>query len=328
MGLMASTERTGSAVAWRARLLGLAVAVAVLVGLAGDLDSPPVAYAPLHHPFRDARLFIDGNTVAAQWQAAHGGRWLDPITRRPQARWLNGPRDLADLSSVARLAQQRGELLVLTTYAIPNRDCAGSRSGAPSSAAYGAFIDRITRALGPVRAAIIVEPDAVAAPCFNDNRAALLRDTVRRLAAAGQYVFLDAGHPGWRPTGVMAKRLLESGVNDAEGFSVNVANRQTTMDCYAWAKDLSRHVGGREFIIDTSRNGLGPPTDRDLRHSRWCNPERQALGEAPTTDTGRPGLAALLWIKPPGESDGQCGGDPGHSFSPALAQKLIANAHR
>jgi endoglucanase len=305
------------------------VAAAVLVGLAGDLESQPkVIYAPLQHPFRDARLFLDRDTAAAQWQAANGGGWLDPITRRPQARWLDAPSDLADLPGVARLAQQRRELLVLTTYAIPDRDCAGLREGAPSSSAYKAFINGIVRALGPVRAAIIVEPDAVAATCFNDNRAALLRYTVGRLAAAGEYVYLDAGHPGWHSTGDMAKRLLEAGVSMAQGFAVNVANRQATMDCYTWARELSQRIGGREFVIDTSRNGLGPPTDRDLKHSRWCNPEQQALGEAPTTDTGRPGLAALLWIKPPGESDGQCGAEPSNSFSPALAQKLIHNAAR
>jgi endoglucanase len=332
-GLMASTERTGSADARPPSLVGLlvglTVAVAVFAGLAGDLDSEPrVIYAPLQHPFHDARLFIDRDTAAAQWQAANGGRWLDPITRRPQARWLTGSRDLHDLPSVARLARQRRELLVLTTYAIPNRDCAGPRVGEPSSAAYKAFINGIVRALGPVRAAIIVEPDAVAAPCFNDTRAALLRYTVGRLAAAGQYVYLDAGHPGWHSTDVMARRLLQSGVNNAQGFAINVANRQTTVDCYSWGKELSDHLGGREFLIDTSRNGLGPPTDRDLKHSRWCNPEQQGLGEAPTTNTGRPGLAALLWIKPPGESDGQCGAEPGKSFSPALAQKLIHNASR
>src|SRR5262245_58059698 len=206
MGLMACTERTGSAVAWRTWLVGLTTAAAVLVGLGGDLDAnSSVVYAPLRHPFHDARLFIDRTTVAAQWQAANGGHWLDPITRRPQARWLNGPRDLAHLPSTARLAQRRGEVLVLATYAIPNRHCAGTRLGAPSSAAYKAFIDGIVRALGPVRAAIIVEPDAVAAPCFTDKRAALLRDAVKRLAAAGQYVYLDAGHPGWHPTAVMTK---------------------------------------------------------------------------------------------------------------------------
>jgi len=146
--------------------------------------------------------------------------------------------------------------------------------------------------------------------------------------SSGHYVYLDAGHPGWRSREDMAKRLLAAGIADAEGFSVNVANRQTTKDSYLWARGLSHRLGEREFVIDTSRNGLGPPSGRQARDDDWCNPERQALGENPTTATGRPGLAALLWIKPPGESDGPCGGESDNRFSPGQAQNLIGNAPR
>jgi endoglucanase len=321
-----SDERTGAVVAWRAWLVGLAVAVTVAVGLAGDLPSRSIAYAPLRHPFRHADLFVDRNTAAAQWQAANGVHWLDRITRNPQARWLTNPHDLDDVSDLARLAGQRAELPVLVTYYAPNRDCGGAHVGAPTARDYETFIDGLVRALGSVRAAIIVEPDAVAADCFDGSRAALLMQAVRRLAEAGHHVYLDAGHPRWRSTGAMARRLLESGIAFAEGFSVNVANRQTTKDCYAWARNLSRRLGHREFVIDTSRNGLGPPTGKHASDSDWCNTARQALGEEPTTATGRPGLAALLWIKPPGESDGRCGGEGDHWFSPAQAEKLIRNA--
>ena len=54
---------------------------------------------------------------------------------------------------------------------------------------------------------------------------------------------------------------------------------------------------------DTSRNGLGST-------SEWCNPHGQALGVAPTTNTGHPLVDAFLWIKQPGESDGTCQGGP------------------
>jgi hypothetical protein len=40
----------------------------------------------------------------------------------------------------------------------------------------------------------------------------------------------------------------------------------------------------------------------------------------------RSGLAVLLWIKPSGESDGYCGGETNHDFSPARAKNLIRNA--
>jgi Glycosyl hydrolases family 6 len=37
---------------------------------------------------------------------------------------------------------------------------------------------------------------------------------------------------GWRSTGEMAERLLGAGIQHAQGFSVNVANRQTTRQSY------------------------------------------------------------------------------------------------
>jgi endoglucanase len=39
-----------------------------------------------------------------------------------------------------------------------------------------------------------------------------------------------------------------------------------------------------------------------------------------------PGLAALLWVKLPGESDGICGGETNYLFSPTQAQRLISNS--
>jgi endoglucanase len=109
-------------------------------------------------------------------------------------------------------------------------------------------------------------------------------------------------------------------------FSVNVANRQTTRQSYQWGRELSDLLGRREFVIDTSRNGLGPPPDAPDRDDEWCNPRRQALGQAPTTRPGMPGLAALLWIKLPGESDGICGGETTYLFSPTQARRLTVNS--
>jgi endoglucanase len=39
-----------------------------------------------------------------------------------------------------------------------------------------------------------------------------------------------------------------------------------------------------------------------------------------------PGLAALLWIKLPGESDGICGGETTYLFSPTQAQRLTVDS--
>jgi endoglucanase len=73
----------------------------------------------------------------------------------------------------------------------------------------------------------------------------------------------------------------------------------------------STMLGGVEptarYVIDTSRNGRGPwapppyPDPQD-----WCNPPGRGLGLTPTLETGEPLLDAYLWVKTPGESDGEC----------------------
>lgn len=65
----------------------------------------------------------------------------------------------------------------------------------------------------------------------------------------------------------------------------------------------------KHFVIDTSRNGQGPwtaPAGAYPSPEEWCNPPERGLGLAPTTTTGNPLIDAFLWIKVPGESDGQC----------------------
>ena len=66
-------------------------------------------------------------------------------------------------------------------------------------------------------------------------------------------------------------------------------------------------TGATNFVIDTSRNGLGPwmpPAYPDPQD--WCNPPDRGLGLRPTADTGLALVDAFLWVKTPGESDGEC----------------------
>jgi endoglucanase len=90
----------------------------------------------------------------------------------------------------------------------------------------------------------------------------------------------------------------------------------------AWyAQNMGNAVATTHFVIDTSRNGNGPnnmqtyasaPFDQPasvisaLASASWCNPPNSALGLRPTASTGVPLLDAYLWVKTPGQSDGQC----------------------
>ena len=88
-----------------------------------------------------------------------------------------------------------------------------------------------------------------------------------------------------------------------------------------YAQNMGTAVATTHFVIDTSRNGDGPnsmqqyasaPYDQPssviaaLASGSWCNPPDSGLGIRPTTRTGVPLLDAYLWVKTPGQSDGQC----------------------
>jgi endoglucanase len=72
-------------------------------------------------------------------------------------------------------------------------------------------------------------------------------------------------------------------------------------------------------VVDTSRNGNGPLGDE------WCDPKGRAVGTPTTTATGDPRIAAFLWVKLPGESDGCIAGAgrfvPERAFELATAKR-------
>ena len=88
-------------------------------------------------------------------------------------------------------------------------------------------------------------------------------------------------------------------------------------------------VGGKHFVIDTSRNGNGPPKCDEAADDEncWCNPPGRALGTPPTATTADPLIDAYLWLKKPAESDGKCNGGPkAGDFFQERALELARNA--
>lgn len=76
-----------------------------------------------------------------------------------------------------------------------------------------------------------------------------------------------------------------------------------------YASMLGSTAPTTHFVVDTSRNGLGPwefPAGTYPDPQDWCNPPDRGLGAKPTVNTGNPLVDAYLWIKVPGESDGPC----------------------
>jgi endoglucanase len=76
-----------------------------------------------------------------------------------------------------------------------------------------------------------------------------------------------------------------------------------------YANALGATTPTTRFVIDTSRNGQGPwqpPAGIYPDPQDWCNPPGRGLGLRPTVATGQPLIDAYLWVKIPGESDGEC----------------------
>ncbi|MGP4088141.1 glycoside hydrolase family 6 protein [Streptomyces sp. KR55] len=247
------------------------------------------------------------------------GEWLSPENAEEQARGFTEAAAEAD----------RTALLVL--YNIPHRDCGQfSGGGAADGNAYRAFIDSVAKGIGDRGATVILEPDAVlhmVDNCtpgeYHEERYDLLKGAITKLKSLkNTKVYLDAGNAGWGKPDQIFEPLKWAGIDQADGFSVNVSNFYTTEDSIAYGKELSAKVGNKPFVIDTSRNGNGPYTEGDPGE-RWCNPPGRALGETPSTKTADPLVDAYLWVKRPGESDGECKGGPkAGEWWPEYALKL------
>jgi endoglucanase len=137
------------------------------------------------------------------------------------------------------------------------------------------------------------------------TRISLIQYAIVALKAKGAVVYLDGGHSAWKSATDQAALLTRASVAAADGFFLNVSNFQYTSSSISYGKAISALIGGKHFIIDTSRNGQGPTAD-----NAWCNPPGRGLGAASTTFTADPLVDAYLWVKAPGESDGTCNGAP------------------
>jgi endoglucanase len=269
------------------------------------------------NPVAGKRLYVDPNSNAKrQAETLRRSRPQDAellarIANQPVARWLGDwVSDIRrEVDNAASTITGKGALPVFVAYNIPGRDCGSySAGGSKGGDAYRKWIRSFAEGLRGRPAVVILEPDALPGmDCLNpgakQERLALLSEAVTVLKAQRASVYIDAGHAKWKSPAEMAARLKQVNIASADGFSLNVSNYIDNAANIAYGEQLSKLVGGKHFIIDTSRNGVGTTAE-------WCNPRGQALGVTPTTNTGHPLVDAFLWVKQPGESDGTCNGGP------------------
>jgi endoglucanase len=373
--------------------------LAALVLGAGAMALAPspasaAASAPPDHQFAaNTRFFVQPPASGSLAQitgllrsgdAADAAR-LAAMEATPSAVWLTGgtPAQVVQQvrATVREASLERAEP-VFVVYDIPGRDCSQySAGGAAGESGYEAWAAAVAGAVGSAHAVLLVEPDALGNmpsdcnlpastyPFTDTERLAEIDYAVTALEQdPNTTVYLDGTNAHWQAVGTISERLLEAGVQQAQGFFSNVSNYLTDAesqdygswisDCIAmitdpanwaynqpgdcasqfypatvddfstwplttawYAQNIDGAVPTTHYVIDTSRNGQGPNTMQTyaaapynqpasviaaLQAGNWCNPPGVGLGLRPTANTGSPLLDAYLWVKTPGQSDGQC----------------------
>jgi endoglucanase len=298
------------------------------------------------NPMAGPGWFVDPNSAAAHAQrhaAASGdsaaAAQFDVIARTPQATWFiaaDGPfGSYVDRYFARWRRNSPGSVPVIALHGLPHQNCAGDNApGHPDAAAYRRWVGRWAARIGGSRFVVVLEPDALAASnCLSSaqrkRRLAMLTYAARTLSRLPQTaVYEDAGAGDWRSLRDAARLLKRAGVRYARGFSLNVTHFDWTSAEVAYGRKLSRLVGNKHFLVNTSANGLGPEIGPRNYH-KWCNPRGRALGPVPTAQTPDKLVDAFFWIGNPGLSDGSCNGGPTvGTFWVDWARELVRNAAR
>ncbi|MFI7700030.1 glycoside hydrolase family 6 protein [Nonomuraea sp. NPDC049480] len=255
----------------------------------------------------------------------------------PYAVRLGEPEVRSKVENTIAEAEQKGGVPVFLINYMPGSDC--RPVGDVGMAEYHKWIEGIAGQIGSAEAVVILEPSSLVKipgaencdqPGSPEQRYKDVRQALQTLKTnPSTAVYIDGSQDLWPGAEIMAERLVEAGIDKADGFFVNVNSFHTTARSVAYGEKLSACISiqldtGRKgcpadvkvdpakmphFVIDTSRNGRGPWTPPKKRYTDpqvWCNPPGRGLGEQPTTDTDEELVDAYLWITRAGTSSGRC----------------------
>jgi cellulose 1,4-beta-cellobiosidase len=263
----------------------------------------------------------------------------------PTFTWFDTIAKVADLPGYLTAAS--GKILQIVVYDLPNRDCHANASNGEltyannGAALYQGYIDSMVSAVqgsSGTRVVAVVEPDSLANLVTNlsDSRCSSVQTqykasvvyAAQHLAAAGVYLYLDAGHAGWlgwaaniQPAATLFAQIYTSAGKSPfiRGLATNVANYnalQTSspdpvtqgnanydelLYIQALAPMLASSGWSAQFIVDQGRSGV-----QNIRNAwgDWCNIKNAGFGLRPTTSTPSTYIDAIVWVKPGGECDG------------------------
>jgi endoglucanase len=271
-----------------------------------------------------ARYKRQGNDAQANtiWRLAREPRfrWFGKFTRPRMQKKTRGFLDRVQ-------CDQPGTVPMMAVMRHQGKSCNGGyrAGGEAEDRATMRWYDDFAQAVGNARVIIGFEPDSLGtidclAPDRRKDRLDVLRYGVDRLSRLpNATIYLEAGAADWEPATRTAKQLRYIGISKVRGFMLNVTHHDWTRANVQHGLDISRRVGGKPFIINTSYNGRGPLHYKKWinkqkhiwrRINVWCHPGLRGLGPAPTTATTHPKVDAYMYVNRPGYSAGSCNGGP------------------
>jgi endoglucanase len=284
------------------------------------------------NPLRGQRWYVDPREPAWRSYVSYVRRgerrranlmWR--LAREPRFRWFGRwtGRDIrakvqAYLGCAGAL--QPGAVPLMAVMRHQGRKCSPTYAagGAAEDARTREWYDRFAEGVGDARVVIAFEPDSLGtvdclARSRRRDRLDVLRYGVGRLSRLpNATIYLEAGASDWEPAPRTAKQLRYIGIDKVRGFMLNATHHDWTRNNIQHGLRISRMVGGKPFIVNTSYNGRGPLhlSRGGRRVNVWCNPPGRGLGISPTTRTDHPRVDAYMWINRPGYSAGACNGGP------------------
>ncbi|KAK8078820.1 hypothetical protein PG994_002627 [Apiospora phragmitis] len=235
------------------------------------------------------------------------------------------------------------QVVGLVLYNLPDRDCSAGESAGELDSENGGLERYKTEYLAPgpdklsaasdLTFAVVLEPDSLANLVTNlevelcnkaqDVYKQGIATAIRSLQFPNVHLYIDAAHGGWlgwddnlEPTAKVFGEVVRLAGNGTKirGFSTNVSNynpfhatvRENFTE-YSNAWDESHYADAlapfleaeglpSRFIIDQGR--VAAPGARE-EWGDWCNVSPRGSGFGPAR--------LIVWIKPGGESDGECG---------------------
>jgi endoglucanase len=226
------------------------------------------------------------------------------LAQTPQFRWF-GMWEQPVVYKLRGMIEQAGDEVPLIAVFGDQHGCGG---GPGQLSRYRGWIDQVARGIGDSEVVIAFEPDSLGLlECAPHTQA--LAYGVRKLSTLpNATVYIEAGAADWMTPRLAASRLRAVGVGRVRGFMLNATHQTTTAANIRHGLAISRLLGGKHFIINTSHNGNGPLYRNG--HTIWCNPPNAAAGARPTTDTANERVDAYMWVERPGYSNGACNGGP------------------